>query len=107
MGWTAARGEVTVEGWALFAIVAFWQLPHFMAIAWIYREDYARAGFAMLPVLDPDGQRTGHHALSHALGLLPVSLSPLCSNWPGRSTWRAPWCWAWRLSALPSGLRGA
>lgn len=76
MGWTAARGEVTVEGWALFAMVAFWQLPHFMAIAWMYREDYARAGFVMLPVLDPDGQRTGHSALSHALGLLPVSLSP-------------------------------
>src|SRR5437879_57838 len=59
MGWTAARGEMSIEGWALFAIVAFWQMPHFLAIAWIYREDYARAGFKMLPVVDPQGQRTG------------------------------------------------
>ena len=105
MGWTAARGEVTVEGWALFAIVAFWQLPHFMAIAWIYREDYARAGFAMLPVLDPDGQRTGHHAQSwlFAAGQFVSFVFKLA----GPIYWRAPWCWAWRLSALPSGLRGA
>jgi heme o synthase len=76
MGWTAARGEITNEGWALFAILFFWQLPHFLAIAWIYREDYARAGFAMLPVLDPTGERTGRQALSHTLGLLPISLCP-------------------------------
>jgi protoheme IX farnesyltransferase len=76
MGWTAARGQVTAEGWALFAILAFWQLPHFLAIAWIYREDYARAGFKMLPVIDPQGHRTGRQALSHTLGLLPVSLCP-------------------------------
>ena len=59
MGWTAARGELSGEGWALFAIVAFWQLPHFFAIAWMYREDYARAGFKMLPLVDADGRRTG------------------------------------------------
>src|SRR5207253_4799514 len=53
MGWTAARGHLTAEGWSLFAILAFWQLPHFLAIAWIYREEYARAGFQMLPVIDP------------------------------------------------------
>ena len=76
MGWTAARGEVTGEGWALFAILFFWQLPHFLAIAWMYREDYARAGFVMLPVVDPTGARTGRQALSHTLGLLPVSLCP-------------------------------
>jgi protoheme IX farnesyltransferase len=76
MGWTAARDDVSAGGWALFAILFFWQLPHFLAIAWIYREDYARAGFAMLPVVDPNGQRTGSQALSHTLGLLPVSLSP-------------------------------
>ncbi|MEW6306374.1 MAG: heme o synthase [Verrucomicrobiota bacterium] len=76
MGWTAATGAVTIEGWTLFAILFFWQLPHFLAIAWMYRDDYARAGFAMLPVVDPDGQRTGRQALSHTLGLLPVSLSP-------------------------------
>lgn len=76
MGWTAAQNEISGGGWALFAILFFWQLPHFLAIAWIYREDYARAGFAMLPVIDPDGRRTASQALSHTLGLLPVSLSP-------------------------------
>jgi protoheme IX farnesyltransferase len=76
MGWTAARGELSGEGWTLFAILAFWQLPHFLAIAWIYRDDYARAGFKMLPVVDPEGHRTGRQAVSHTLGLLPVSLCP-------------------------------
>jgi len=76
MGWTAARGELTREGWALFAILAFWQLPHFLAIAWMYREEYAKAGFKMLPVIDPGGRRTGRQAVSHTLGLLPVSLCP-------------------------------
>ncbi len=76
MGWTAARGELSIEGWALFAILAFWQLPHFLAIAWIYREEYARAGFRMLPAIDPTGHRTGRQAVSHTLGLLPVSLCP-------------------------------
>src|SRR5262245_15305229 len=55
MGWTAARGELTGEGWALFAILFFWQIPHFLAIAWLYREEYERAGFVMLPSVDPEG----------------------------------------------------
>ena len=76
MGWTAARGELSGEGWALFAILAFWQMPHFMAIAWIYRNEYAKAGFKMLPVVDPDGCRAGQQAVSHALALLFVSLCP-------------------------------
>lgn len=76
MGWTAARGHLNPEGWALFGILALWQLPHFMAIAWIYRDEYARAGFKMLPVLDPDGHRTGTQALSHTLALVPVTLFP-------------------------------
>ena len=76
MGWTAARGEITSEGLALFAILAFWQLPHFMAIAWIYRDEYARAGFQMLPMVDPDGHRTGRQAVSHTLALIAVSLCP-------------------------------
>jgi len=76
MGWTAARGQLSAEGWALFAILAFWQLPHFFAIAWIYRDEYAKAGFKMLPVIDPGGKRTGRQAFSHTLGLLPVSLFP-------------------------------
>jgi heme o synthase len=76
MGWTAARGEISVEGWSLFAILFFWQLPHFLAIAWIYRDEYERAGFQMLPIVDPTGERTGRQALSHTLGLLPISLCP-------------------------------
>lgn len=76
MGWTAARGELSREGWALFAILAFWQLPHFLAIAWMYREEYQKAGFKMLPGIDPQGHRTGRQAVSHTLGLLPVSLCP-------------------------------
>lgn len=76
MGWTAARGYLSTEGWTLFGILALWQVPHFMAIAWIYRDEYARAGFKMLPVLDPLGRRTGHQAVLHTLGLLPISLCP-------------------------------
>ena len=76
MGWTAARGHLTAEGWALFAILVFWQLPHFFAIAWIYRDQYAKAGFKMLPVIDPAGHRTGRQAAWHTLGLIPISLFP-------------------------------
>jgi protoheme IX farnesyltransferase len=84
MGWTAARGEVTLEGWSLFAILCFWQLPHFLAIAWMYREDYAKAGFVMLPMVDPDGHRTGRQAVSYTLGLLPVSLFPYLLKMAGQ-----------------------
>ncbi len=83
MGWTAARGELSGEGWALFAIQAFWQMPHFFAIAWIYRDEYAKAGFKMLPVIDPDGRRTGQQAVSYALALLVVSLSPFVFKMAG------------------------
>ncbi len=77
MGWAAARDEISREGWALFAIIFFWQLPHFLAIAWMYRDEYERAGFVMLPSRDPDGSRTGRQAVSHTLGLIPVSISPV------------------------------
>jgi len=83
MGWTAARGHLSTDGWALFGILAIWQLPHFMAIAWMYRDEYARAGFKMLPVLDPEGQRTGSQAVSHTLALVPVSLCPSLVNLTG------------------------
>jgi protoheme IX farnesyltransferase len=76
IGWAAARGRLDVEGWALFGILALWQMPHFMAIAWIYRDEYARAGFKMLPVIDPAGRRTGRQAVAQTLGLLPVSVCP-------------------------------
>jgi protoheme IX farnesyltransferase len=77
MGWTAATGELAGAGWALFAILFFWQIPHFLAIAWMYREEYAKAGFIMLPGVDPTGERTAHQAVSHAIGLLIVSLCPV------------------------------
>jgi protoheme IX farnesyltransferase len=76
MGWTAARGELGVEALALFGIQALWQLPHFMAIAWIYRDEYAKAGFKMLPVVDAAGRRTSRQAFGHALALWFVSLCP-------------------------------
>jgi len=76
MGWTAARGELSGEGWGLFAILFFWQIPHFLAIAWLYRDEYAKAGFVMLPVIDRDGFRTGRQAVSHTLGLMLASLMP-------------------------------
>jgi len=84
MGWTAARGELSGEGWALFAILAFWQIPHFFAIAWIYREDYARAGFVMLPNVDTDGRRTGQQTVGHALALMMASLAPFAFKMAGQ-----------------------
>jgi protoheme IX farnesyltransferase len=77
MGWTAARNDLDVSGWSLFAILFFWQIPHFLAIAWMYRDEYAKAGFVMLPAVDADGIRTGRQAVSHTLGLLFMSLLPV------------------------------
>lgn len=76
MGWTAARGELSVAAWALFGILFFWQLPHFMAIAWLCRDDYARAGLLMLPVVEPDGRSAARQAIIYAAILVPVSLLP-------------------------------
>ena len=83
MGWTAARDSVSLEGWALFAILFFWQLPHFFAIAWIYKDEYAKAGFKMLPAVDPDGRRTAQQAVSNTLALLMVSLFPFIFKMAG------------------------
>ena len=83
MGWTAARGELDGEGWALFAILAFWQMPHFFAIAWMYRDDYAKAGFVMLPNVDADGGRTGQQTVSHTIALLIASLCPFVFKMAG------------------------
>ena len=76
IGWAAATGGVDVAGLTLFAIVFFWQIPHFLAIAWLYREDYARAGLPLLPVVEPDGRSTGRQALLYAAALVPVSVAP-------------------------------
>lgn len=76
LGWTAARGRIEWPAVALFAILFVWQFPHFMAIAWLYREDYARAGIRMLPVVQPDGWSTVVEALFYAVVMIPVSLAP-------------------------------
>ena len=76
IGWAAVRGSLGPEAWALFSIVYLWQVPHFLSIAWIYRADYARGGFQMLPVVDPTGATTGRQATLGVLALLPVSLLP-------------------------------
>jgi heme o synthase len=76
MGWTAATGILGTGGWIVFAILFFWQLPHFMAISWMYRDDYARGGFAMLSVRDDDGRATARHAVFYSFALLTVSVLP-------------------------------
>ncbi|HXI27054.1 MAG TPA: heme o synthase [Vicinamibacterales bacterium] len=84
IGWTASHGSVAVGGAALFAIVFLWQVPHFMAIAWLYRDDYGKAGFPMLPVIEPDGLRAGRQAVAYAAALLPVALVPTFTGLAGR-----------------------
>ena len=76
IGWTASHGSVALGGATLFTIVFLWQIPHFMAIAWLYRDDYGKAGFPMLPVIDPQGRRAGRQAVRYAAALVPVSLAP-------------------------------
>ena len=76
LGWTAARGVIEWPAVALFAILFVWQFPHFMAIAWLYRADYGRAGICMLPVLQPDGWSTALEALVYAVLMIPVSMVP-------------------------------
>jgi protoheme IX farnesyltransferase len=83
IGWTALTGTLSAGAWALFLILFFWQVPHFLAIAWIYRQDYARAGLKMLPVLDPDGTITGRQMLLYCLTLVFVSLLPVLSGHAG------------------------
>ncbi len=74
IGWTAATGTISVGGWVLFLILFFWQMPHFLSLAWMYRKDYARAGYRMLSVIDSDGSRTGLHIMIHTSLLVLVSL---------------------------------
>jgi protoheme IX farnesyltransferase len=84
IGWTAARGQIEPGAVVLFAILFLWQIPHFLAIAWIYREDYARGGLPMLPVLDPAGVVTGRQAVANSLALLLVSVVPTIAGLTGR-----------------------
>lgn len=83
IGWVAASGTVTVEAWILFAILFLWQFPHFLAIAWMYRDDYARAGIKMLPVVEPDGRVTGQQIITYTVMLVPVSLLPAVTGLAG------------------------
>lgn len=84
LGWTAARGVIEWPAVALFAILFVWQFPHFMSIAWLYREDYARAGIRMLPVAQPDGWSTALEALTYAVLMIPVSLVPVWLHMDGK-----------------------
>jgi len=83
IGWAAARQALDPGAYVLFTILFLWQIPHFLAIAWIYRDDYALGGLPMLPVLDPDGRLTSRQALAHALALLVVSLAPVAAGMAG------------------------
>lgn len=76
IGWAAATGTLSAGGWVLFGIVFLWQMPHFLAIAWMHRDDYALAGMPLLPVLEPTGRSTGRQAALYAAATIPVSLLP-------------------------------
>jgi heme o synthase len=84
IGWAAARGQVGIAAWVLFAILFLWQFPHFLAIAWMYREDYGRAGIRMLPVVEPEGRVTGQQIVAFTIMLIPVSLLPALMGITGR-----------------------
>jgi protoheme IX farnesyltransferase len=83
IGWAGSSGALPPQAWTLFGIMFLWQLPHFLAIAWMYREDYARAGFPMLPVLEPDGRSTGRQAVVYGAALVPLSLAPALMGMAG------------------------
>jgi protoheme IX farnesyltransferase len=85
IGWAAAENALSQGAWVLFGIVFLWQLPHFLAIAWMYREDYARAGLPMLPVIEPDGRSTARQAVVYTAALLPVALAPTLVGMAGTS----------------------
>jgi protoheme IX farnesyltransferase len=74
IGWTAASGKLSIEAWILYLILFLWQFPHFMAIAWMYRDDYARAGYLVLPLREHNAQFMSWQAMVPALALIPVSL---------------------------------
>ena len=85
IGWAAARGDLSLEAWVLFAIVFFWQMPHVLAVSWLYREDYARGGIRVLPVEEPEGRSTSLQVVNYAAALIPVSLLPTVVGLAGRA----------------------
>lgn len=84
IGYAAAAGVLDAQAWTLFAILFLWQFPHFLAIAWMYREDYERAGIVMLPVVQPSGEGTARQIVLYSLALIPVSLAPSLLGMSGR-----------------------
>lgn len=84
IGWSAGEGRVSALGWILFGVLYFWQIPHFMAVAWTYRRDYSAVDFPMLPVRDESGRKVAAWSLINTVGLLAVSLLP---SWMGLATW--------------------
>ena len=84
IGWSAAHGALTLEAWVLFAIVFFWQMPHVLAVSWVYRDDYERGGIRVLPVEDPGGRSTAFQMVNYSAALIPVSLMPTIFGLAGR-----------------------
>jgi protoheme IX farnesyltransferase len=114
IGWAAARGDLDGPAWVLFVFVYLWQIPHFLAIAWLYRDDYARGGYRMLPSADPEGIATGRQALLGAVALVPVSLLPSLAGLTGPlyfagalllGAWFVRRTLAFALARTPSGAR--
>jgi protoheme IX farnesyltransferase len=105
IGWAAARGTVSLEAWTLVAIVFCWQIPHFFAIAWMYLDDYRRAGFPMLPVIEADGRRTGRHAALFAALLVPAAAAPFFVGLAG--SWYLGWSLLLSLGLLALATRFA
>lgn len=99
MGWTAVRDSIDLSAWLLFAVLFVWQLPHFFALAWLYREDYDRGGFRMLPAADPSGRLTQYAVLTTAFVLLPVTLALF-------ATGAAGWLYFFGAAMLGGALLG-
>ena len=97
IGWAAATRHAFVEAWVLFSIVFFWQMPHVLAISWMYREDYERGGIRVLPVEEPDGASTARQTVIYAAALVPVSLLPTIVGLAGGFYFAARSCSASRI----------
>jgi protoheme IX farnesyltransferase len=95
MGWTASANEISLGAWALFVFLFLWQFPHFLAIAWMYKDQYAKAGILMLPVLDPSGRITARQIVLFAIMTVPVSFAPFFLGFAG---------WAFLAAAIIMGI---
>jgi protoheme IX farnesyltransferase len=114
LGWTAARGRLEWGALVMFAIVFFWQFPHFFSIAWLYREDYAAGAIRMLPVVEKDGRSTARHIVAYSIGLIPVTLAPAFLGMAGKLYFVAAFAMGlallyvgWRLASLDAPITAA